>query len=91
MKKQFNLQNDLFRGTYPTCYVYADSTREKAGMYHEIGRIYFSPLRIETKDHSPEYAGAHEAMRADYKKLLSVDSVQVSATGQTTAVTHPKA
>ncbi len=86
MRKQFNIDTDLFIGTYCTCYVYADRTRETRGDYHNIGRVFYNPLRVEIMDPSPKYAEAHARMQEDFTRLSGMDRVQVSATGQTTKI-----
>jgi hypothetical protein len=78
----------LFIGTFPTCYVYADMRREKNGEYHEIGRIYFSPLRVQINDNHRNYSDVHSIIYDEYEHLQTVDSIQVSATGQTARITH---
>ena len=80
--------NDLLICTHATCYSYCDTTREKNGDYLEIGRIYFSPLRMKIFDESEKYKEVHEIMKTELFNLSKVDSIQVSASGQTTAITH---
>ena len=81
-------QSDLLICTHATCYSYCDTTREKSGDYLEIGRIYFSPLRMEIFDKSDKYKAVHKLMETELLNLSKVDSIQVSASGQTTAITH---
>lgn len=78
----------LFIGTFPCCYSYCDRTKETNGDYHSIGRIFYSPLELKILDNSPKYAAAHEIMQKEFEHLQTVNSIQVSATGQTAKITH---
>lgn len=82
------LPDYLFIATHCTCYAYCDQTKMRNGDYLEIGRLYFNPLKLEIYKRDAKYSQAHERMKQDFERLSKVDSVQISATGQTAKVTH---
>ena len=77
----------LFTCTHVTCFSYCDTTREKHGDYLEIGRLYFSPLRIEILEKNKKYSEVYNIMKKDFYKLSKQETVEVSSTGQTTKIT----
>ncbi len=77
----------LFTCCHVTCFSYCDTTREKHGDYLEIGRLYFSPLRIDIFEQNKKYAEVYKIMQNDFNKLSKQESVEVSATGQTAKIT----
>lgn len=75
--------DNLFVGTFPTCYGYSDTSKN----FKEIGRVYFSPLRIEIFETGTEYKHAHDQMKRDFETLKLKKEVQISSTGQTAKIT----
>lgn len=82
------LPDYLFIATHVTCYCYCDKTKMRNGDYMEIGRLYFSPLKLELYKKDSKYSEAHERMKQDFEKLSKLDRVQTSATGQFAKITH---
>ena len=80
--------NYLFIAVHVTCYCYCDKTKMKNGDFLEIGRLYYSPLKLEIKKRDAKYSEAHEIMKQDFEKLSKVGSIEVSQTGQRAKVTH---
>ena len=80
--------NYLFIAVHVTCYCYCDQTKMSKGDYLEIGRLYFSPLKLELYRKDAKYAEAHERMKQDFEKLSKIDSVEISQTGQRAKITH---
>lgn len=80
--------NYLFIAVHVTCYCYCDETKMKNGDFLEIGRLYFSPLKLELYEKDAKYAEVHELMKKDFEKLSKLDSIQTSATGQRAKITH---
>lgn len=78
-----------FVGGFPTCYCYCDKRTEERGDYKTILRLFYNPLRIETKEaNKKKYPDILELAKEHLRRLqIRINEPLVTtASGQTTSL-----
>lgn len=75
----------LFAGVYPCGIVYADRHNEEHGDYKRLAFLPFEGMELEVEKDCPPELEAR--IRESAKRYEGLDTLQISASGQTTKLT----